>query len=124
MRLSDIKGERLLEVIADIMEPAANIALDDGVAAFFKREECPEGVEPEQFAIQRLTRAVPAIIKSHKSDIITILAALDGVPRDEYAEGLDPLTLATSIKEKCTDEVLLDFLSQLVTEAKTPSGDA
>lgn len=124
MRLSDIKGERLLWVIGEIAEPIANIALDDEVAAYFKGEKCPEGVDPRQFTIRKLTKAIPAVIGVHRADIITVLAALDGVPREEYAENLDPVTLLNSIKEKLTDEELLNFLSQFVAEAKTQSGAA
>lgn len=124
MRLSDIKGERLLDVIADIMEPIANIVLDDEVAAVFKREECPEGVDPRQFTIRKLTGAIPVAIKLHKADIIAVLAAVEGVPAAEYAEGLDIMALFNAVLDFAKDDALLGFLSQFVTEAGTQSGAA
>ena len=39
MRLSDIQGDRVFDVIADIIDPVANIAEDDDAASFFKREK-------------------------------------------------------------------------------------
>ena len=44
MRLSDIKGERTLDVIAEIIEPIANIAEDEAAAELFRREKPPEGM--------------------------------------------------------------------------------
>ena len=38
MRLSDIKGDRVFDVIADIIDPIANIASDETASALFKRE--------------------------------------------------------------------------------------
>ena len=40
MRLSDIQGERVFDVIADIIDPIANIAEDDAASAMFRRESC------------------------------------------------------------------------------------
>ena len=42
MKLSDIKGERTLDVIAEIIEPIANIAADQTAAALFQRQRCPK----------------------------------------------------------------------------------
>lgn len=124
MRLSDIKGERLLEVIADIMEPVANIVLDDEVAAAFKREKCPEGVDPRQFTIRKLTVAIPIAIKLHKADIIAVLAAVEGVPSAEYSKNLDIMALFKAVMDFLKDDALLDFLSQFATEAGIQSGAA
>lgn len=44
MKLSDIKGDRTLEVIAEIIDPIANIVEDDTASAMFRREKLPEGV--------------------------------------------------------------------------------
>ena len=38
MKLSDVKGERTIEVIAEIIDPIANIAEDEEASAMFKRE--------------------------------------------------------------------------------------
>ena len=44
MRLSDVRGERTLDVIADLIGPIAEIASDEEAAALFRREKVPEGV--------------------------------------------------------------------------------
>ena len=49
MRLSDIKGDRTLEVIAEIIDPIANIAEDEEASAMFKREKLPDGMTAKKF---------------------------------------------------------------------------
>ena len=44
MKLSDIKGDRTLEVIADLVDPIANIAEDEDTFALFRREKLPAGM--------------------------------------------------------------------------------
>ena len=44
MKLSDVKGDRTLEVIADLIEPICTIAEDENAAALFKREQLPDGM--------------------------------------------------------------------------------
>ena len=39
MKLSAIHGERVFDVIADIIEPIANIAGDEKASAMFRREK-------------------------------------------------------------------------------------
>ena len=88
MRLSDIKGDRVFDVIADIIDPIANIASDETASALFKREKLPEGMTAKAFLLERARRAVPALLKGHKSDIITVLATIEGVSADDYRASL------------------------------------
>ena len=53
MKLSDIQGDRVFDVIADIIDPIANIAEDEKASAMFQREKLPEGMTGKQFAMQR-----------------------------------------------------------------------
>lgn len=104
MRLSDIKGERTLEVIADIIDPIANIAEDEETSALFKREKLPEGMTAKKFLLQRARKSAPALLKGHKEDIISILAAIDGTSPDEYAGTLNLVKLIKDTVDLLTDE--------------------
>lgn len=42
MKLSDVKGDRVLDVLADLIAPVTNIAVDDKAAAIFKKAVVPE----------------------------------------------------------------------------------
>ncbi len=104
MRLSDIKGDRVFDVIADIIDPIANIASDETASALFKREKLPEGMTAKAFLLERARKAVPALLKWHKSDIITVLATIEGVYADDYRASLTLAKLMQDTAELLTDE--------------------
>jgi len=112
MRLSEIKGDRVFEVIADIIEPVCNIAQDKDAASLFDRsEKRPDGVSANDFALNKVKRAVPKLMRSHKDDLVAILSAVEGVDPEEYREGLTMPKLIQGVYEIMTDEDLLAFLS-------------
>lgn len=115
MKLSDIKGDRVLDVIADIIDPIANMVQDKDVAAMFERKAVPEGMEARDFFAERMCKGLPVLLKGHKADIIAIMAAIDGVTPEQYAESLDLPKLFTDVMELVTDNAFLDFLSSSET---------
>lgn len=115
MKLSDIKGDRVLDVIADIIDPIANMVQDKDVAAMFKREAVPDGMEARDFFAKRMRKGLPVLLKSHKADIIAIMAAIEGVTPEQYAASLDFPKLFTDVMELVTDDAFLDFLSSSET---------
>ena len=104
MKLSDIQGERVFDVIADIIDPIANIAEDEQASAMFRRERLPEGMTAKEFLIQRARKSLPALFKGHKGDIIAILAAIGGVSEEQYKRELNPIKLMQDATELLTDE--------------------
>lgn len=115
MKLSDIKGDRVLDVIADIIDPIANIVQDKDVAAMFERKAVPEGMDARDFFAKRMCKGLPVLLKGHKADIIAVMAAIEGVTPEQYAESLDFPKLFTDVMELVTDNALLDFLSSSET---------
>lgn len=112
MRLSEIKGERVFDVIADIIEPCCNIASDKEAASLFDRSERkPEGMSTAEFVMGKVKRSVPTLMRSHKEDLTAILATVEGVSVDEYRETLTMPKLIQGLYEILTDEDLLAFLS-------------
>lgn len=116
MRLSDIKGDRVLDVIADIIDPIANMVQDKDVAAMFERKAVPEGIDARDFFAERMRKGMPVLLKGHKADIIAIMATIEGVTPEQYAASLDFPKLFTDVMELVTDEAFLDFLSSSGTE--------
>lgn len=117
MKLSQIRGERVLDVIAQIIEPAANIAEDEAAAALFKREKLPEGMTVRDFIFKRARKSIPALLKDHKADIITLLAVIEGVSPEEYTGALNLPKLLKDLIELMTD----DAFSSLFISAQTGS---
>lgn len=95
MKLSEIKGEAALDLLADMIEPASKIFSDP--------------------AIQKLVKAknkgaiLKTLIKSHKTEIIQILATIDGVPVNEY--DVNVFTLPLKILELLNDPELMSFFT-------------
>lgn len=122
MRLSDIKGDRVFDVIADIIDPIANIASDETASALFKREKLPEGMTAKEFVTQRARKALPALLKGHKGDIIAILASIEGVSAESYKGSLNIVKLMRDATELLTDE---DFGGLFISaQSGTSSGSA
>lgn len=111
MRLSDIKGERVFEVIADIVEPVYNIATDPVASQLFKRGEKPAEMDATEWALFKVKQAIPSLMREHKADMVAILSTLDGKTPEEYMDGLTMPTLLKGVYEMLTDEDLLAFLS-------------
>lgn len=112
MRLSEIKGERVFDVIAEIIEPACNIAQDKEAADLFDRsKERPDGMSAKDFALERVKASMPKLMRTHKDDLVAILAAIEGVTPSEYMDGLTMPKLIQGVFEILTDEDLLAFLS-------------
>jgi len=111
MKLSDIKGDRVFDVIADIIDPIYNIATDEKASAIFRRKDRPEGVDPKAYLAERVKTSLPSLLKTHKADLVAIMAAINGVDPDEYRESLTMSGLLNGLYDIFTDEDLLGFLS-------------
>ena len=122
MRLSGIQGERVFDVIADIIDPIANIAEDEKASALFRREKLPEGMTAKEFMTQRARKALPALLKGHKSDIIAILASIEGVSAESYKGALNLVKLMRDATEPLTDEAFSALF--LSAQSENSSGSA
>lgn len=116
MKLSDIKGERTLEVIADIIDPIANIAGSEAAKKLFKKQAVPHGENPNEYAIKRIRKSVPELLKTNKADILRILAAISGKPYEQYVEEVNILTLAKDLLELLGDKAFMELFMQAQTE--------
>lgn len=122
MKLSEISGERVFDVIADIIEPACNIAQDPQAAALFEREDVPEGMTAVQVALGKVRRSVPSLVRTHKDDLVAILAAIEGTKPEEYAREVTIPKLIQGVYDILTDSDLLAFLSSPSQGSTTTSG--
>ena len=122
MRLSDIKGDRTLEVIAEIIDPIANIAEDEEASVMFKREKLPEGMTAKKFLMSRVRKSLPALLKVHKADIIAILSSIEGVSTEEYAGALNLVKLVKDCTDLLTDEAFMELF--ISAQSETNSGSA
>ena len=121
MRLSDIKGDRTLEVIAEIIDPIANIAEDEEASSMFKREKLPDGMTAKKFLMNRVRKSLPVLLKGHKADIIAILSAIEGVSTEEYNGSLNLVKLVKDCTDLLTDEAFMQLFISAQSETKSGS---
>ena len=122
MRLSNIKGDRTLDVIAEIIDPVANIAEDEESSAMFKREKLPDGMTAKKFLMKRVRKSLPVLLKGHKADIIAILSAIEGVSAEEYAGALNLVKLVKDCTDLLTDEAFMELF--ISAQSENNSGSA
>lgn len=124
MKLSDIKGERAIDVIADLIEPVARIAEDEKAAKLFRREKLPKGESAKSFLLKRIRTSVPALLRGHKDDLIEIMSAIEGVGKEDYAASLTIPKLISDIFGLLSDSELLALFGLAQTTEEPSSGAA
>ena len=92
-KISEFKNDEALDLLAEIIDPTAVIMADNNVKALAKDGD--------------KLKIVKYILKNHKESIIAILAALDGVPVDEYE--FNVFTLPMKLLEILNDKELVSF---------------
>lgn len=83
-KLSEIKGEEALDVLAEILTPITSIARDDEVLEGFKTN---------------VAFSVSIALKKYKKEILEIFAAINGKTVEETCEEIDLLSLPSYIVE-------------------------
>lgn len=124
MKLSEIKGERTFDVIADLIDPIAKIAADKSVAELFRREQLPKGESARAYAMKRIRASAPALLKNHKRELIEIMAVLEGKSASEYSATLTIPKLLSDVFSMLSDGELLALFGLAQTTAGTSSGAA
>jgi hypothetical protein len=119
MKLSDIKGERAVEVIADLIEPIANIASDKECADLFSVKPV-KGEDKNVSARKHLVKKVPLLLKTHKRDVIQIIATLDG----KEVNDMNLFSITAALIGMVQDEALIElFTSAARSVEETPPID-
>ena len=107
MKLSDYKGEDAIEVLADIIEPLAIILADN---------EIRELVQDKNTRTAPIKLVKPAL-KNHKKEVLEILARIENVPVDEYAETVNVFTLPMQVLDFINDK---NVQSLFTSQRQTP----
>lgn len=101
MRLSEIRGRRVFEVMAELVDPIHNIASDADFTDALKGGELGD----------KLKQAVPSLMKTHQDDLVAIMASLEGTTPDEYVESLDFPKFIADVYSVITDKELIAFFT-------------
>ena len=122
MKLSEVRGERVFDVMADLIPPLCKMATDKDVKALLKKRSVPKGMDPQDFVLKRVQQAGPKIIKSHKDDLIDVLCVIGGIDRSEYVEGMTLMSLWSDVMELLGDDDFIAFLASAnIVTGQSPS---
>ena len=120
MKLSEIKGERAVEVIADLIEPIAEIASDPACEGLFKVVPV-KGQSPRTTSAKHLGKYIPTLLKNHKQDVLKIVALLNGKDADD----MNAFQMTAALLSVMTDKSLLElFQSAVPSVEEVPPTDA
>lgn len=108
MRLSDIKGEEAFEVMADLIDPLANIA---------QKEEVRKADKSNKLAF------IQVLLRNCKAELLEMLAILDRKPVDEYREEFNLAMLPGKVIEMFNDPAVLELFG-LQGQTETSLGSA
>lgn len=112
-KLSEYKDEDALDLLADILSPTVEIMQDESVQKFFNKGD-------ENMTVADV---VTLVIKAHKKAVMQIMAALEGVPSEEYHCNI--FTLPAQLMQVVNDPDLRAFFAlQGQTDSASTSGSA
>lgn len=122
-KLSEIKGEKSFDILAGLIEPVTNIATDKEAGELFGRRVLPDGVSVQEFIVQRVKKAIPALMKSHKKDLIKILSLLSDMSEKEYKEQMTLDGIMLDLSDLISDPIFNAFFT-FPQSTGTSSGSA
>lgn len=99
MRFCEFQDEKAIEVLAELVDPISVIAADELVKAAFKESKA---------------EAASVLLKNHAHELMQIMAALDGVPVEEYH--CNVLTLPKKLMEIINDPDVMSLFTDAGTE--------
>lgn len=108
MKLREMTNEQAMNTVADLIDPVCEIASRELLTMISKKD---------------FRGAVKKLLREHQGAVIAILAALNGVPVEQYR--FNPIELVTKGLAVLNDpDVMQLFTSQLRTVGTGSSGDA
>lgn len=107
MKLSEVKGEKALDILADLLEPVLEISADEELVSELQSGSRVKGIQ--------------LMLKNHKKSVITMLALLNEEDVNTYEPNL--LTLPKTLLELVSDEEVMSlFFEQGQSNGLTPFG--
>ena len=124
-KLSDIHGDEAIDVVADLIEPIADLAGDKDVKALFAKEKPKDGESVNDYNLRRLKTIAPKLLKTKKAQVIEIMAIIDGKSIEDFNKTVNVFTLPALLLQNLADKELVElFTSATLTESDAPSGVA
>lgn len=107
--LSDYQDDEALDLLAELIEPVANVFGDKEIAQNFRKNN--------------MAQVVKLACKNYKKDLVHIMATLEGVEDKDFHYNV--VTFPKLVLQVLNDPIFKDFFSsQGMKATETPSGSA
>ena len=114
MKISELTTEQGLDVLCEIVPYVGNIIEDEALTAELQRKMRmgKDATQAEVYAagIEKLSKLIPILLKTHRADVYGIVAAINGKTPDEIA-AQSALKTAAEIRDIVTDKAFKDFFA-------------
>ena len=116
MKLSEIKGERAIEVIAELIDPIVEIASSGKIQNLFPIVP-NEGETPNEAAMRAIKTNIPELLKFHKKEVAKTI----GILENTEPENLSLAMIAKGLVDMVSDKSFVElFSSAVLTEEAAP----
>ena len=108
MKLSEIKGDRAIDVIAEILEPIGVIMDDEQAKKIFDKKNT-----------ENKLKLISPVLKKYKNEVYSILATIEGVPVEEYIKSTSLFKIFSDFSDLLSDMASQSlFISAKATQEK------
>lgn len=116
MKISELTNEQGLDALCEMTPYLGNILEDADLVAELRKkirlEDDASRVEIYSAFIQKMTKLVPIVLKTHRKDVYGIVAAVNGVPY-ETVNKQNFLKTMQDISDIVNDKTFKDFFKSL-----------
>jgi len=116
MKLSDVKGERSADVVADVIAFVCALGSEDEINALFTPRK-GEKVNNAEFA----RSFYPTVFKKYKKELYEALGSIEGCGAKAYAAKADPATLFNDFASLMSDPMFQELFPSRTPTAVTTS---
>lgn len=121
MKISELSTDRALDVLCEITPYVSNIVTDSDLMATLGKSVKRDGMTRAGLMLlgaEKLTSIVPVVMKTHRADVLGVVAALNDMDVEEVA-CQNVIKTGMQIREICKDRELLDFFRSCAEPEKS-----
>lgn len=121
MKISELSTDRVLDVLCEITPYVSNIVTDSDLMATLGKSVKRDGMTRAGLMLlgaEKLTSIVPVVMKTHRADVLGVVAALNDMDVEEVARQ-NVIKTGMQIREICKDRELLDFFRSCAEPEKS-----
>lgn len=119
-KISELTTEEAIDYLCEMTPYVANISADEELLKVLREKlggaDKASRAEIYTFGAAKISKLVPILLKTHRSDVFGILSVANGVPAEEIGKQ-NIMETMNQVKALCADEELLSFFKSSAKSA-------